>query len=61
MQNRTLKERQELETHDRLRYDLGEKEKDYLKAQIRMELFLTRNVVKGDIDEIYKDRYGGKK
>jgi hypothetical protein len=60
MQNRTLKERQELETHDRLRYDLGEKEKDYLKAQIRMELFLTRNV-KGDIDEIYKDRYGGKK
>ena len=46
MQNRTLKERQELETHDRLRYDLGEKEKDYLKAQIRMELFLTRNAVK---------------
>ena len=51
------KEKREMYTYDLLRYDLMEKEKEYLKAQIQMELFLTRTHLTKDVDKIYKDRY----
>ena len=54
-----IKEKQEMNTYDLLRYELMEKEKEYLKAQILMELFLTRNYKKKElsVDKIYEDRY----
>ena len=51
------KEKREMNTYDLLRYDLMEKEKEYLKAQIQMELFLTRTYKSKDVEKIYKDRY----
>ena len=44
-----IKEKQEMNTYDLLRYELMEKEKEYLKAQILMELFLTRNYKKREL------------
>ena len=51
------KEKREMNTYDLLRYDLMEKEKEYLKAQIQMELFLTRTYNSKDVEKIYKDRH----
>ena len=51
------KEKHEMNTYDLLRYDLMEKEKEYLKAQIQMELFLTRTYKSKDVEKIYKDRH----